>query len=88
MRITCNSVTDIVEVFNHNTEVFTHGIKKINQKITRLNKKSRSHVWLGIIFGTVIELCFIEQNQKIAALGEQISALNAEIKELRDKEGE
>lgn len=87
-RRTCNSMAEIADVFNHNTEILTHAIKRINGKIARLEKRNRSHVWLGIIFGTVIELCFIEQNQKIVALDEQISMLNEEIKELRDKEGD
>lgn len=87
MRRTCNSMAEVVDVFNHNTEIFDHAIRRINGKIARLEKKNHSRVCLGIIFGTVIELCVI-QNRKIVALDERIDELNTEIKELKYAEGE
>lgn len=87
-NIPCSNIYEVADVVNHNTRSLVRMMQRVNGRIGRLEKRSSSHVWLGIIFGAVVELCFIEQNQKIAALDERINALNEEIKELRDKEGD
>lgn len=86
--VSCYNMYEVADVANHNTRAFVRMIQRANAKIARLEKKNRSFVWTGIIFGAVIEFCIMEQSQKIAALNEEVSALNAEIKELRDKEGD
>lgn len=87
-NVHCYNLYEVADVVNHNTRSLVRMVQRTNGRIGRLEKRSRSHVWLGIIFGAVIELCFIEQNQKIAALEERIGSLDEEIKELRDKEGD
>ena len=87
-NISCSNIYEVVDVVNHNTRSLVRIVQRTNGRIGKLEKRSRSHVWLGIIFGAVVELCFMEQNQKIAVLDERISALNEDIKELRYKEGD
>lgn len=86
--VTCCNMYEVADVANHNARTFVRMLQRANEKITRLEKKNRSLVWTGIIFGAVMELCIMEQSHKIAVLNEEVSALNAEIKELRDKEGD
>lgn len=87
-NVSCGNIYEAVDVINHNTRTFARMVQRANKRIARLEKKNRSFVWVGIIFGVVVELCFLEQNQKIAALNDEVSTLNAEIKELTDKEGD
>ncbi len=87
-NVPCGNIYEVVDVVNHNTRTFVRMVQRANEKITRLEKKSRSFVWTGIIFGAIIEICILEQNRKIAAMNEEVSTLNAEIKELRDEEGD
>lgn len=79
--ISLQGISDLIKVVADNVDVETRCFKKLNRKIGRT-------MVIGLIFGIAVELRFIEQNQKIAALDERISALNTEIEELRDKEGD
>lgn len=79
--IPCRDISDLIKVVADNVDVEMRCFKKLNRKIGRT-------MVVGLIFGIAVELRFIEQNQKIAALDERISALNTEIEELRDKEGD
>ena len=84
MRIIDVYVSDAdqaIKFLNKNTEVFS-------RKIRKLERKNRSNVLAGIIFGIVVELCFMEQSQRIAELSEKLGRLNMEIKELRDGKGD
>lgn len=88
MKRTCSSIEEVADVINHNTEVFARSIKQINKKLGRLERKRSSCVWFGIIFGTIVELCFMEQSRRITALDGKLRELNTEIEGLREKEGD
>lgn len=88
MKRTCSSMAEAADVFNHNMEVFSNGIKLANKKIARLEKKNRSFVWMGIIFGTLMELGKAEQNQRISALNDEIGELKLKIAMLGVEKGD
>ena len=79
--VPCRDMPDLIKVVADNVDAEIRIFKKLNRRISRT-------MVVGLIFGIAVELQFIEQNQKIAALDERISALNTEIEELRDKEGD
>ncbi len=80
-KYVCRDICDVCHVLNHNTRALENQIKKVS-------RRGNGFIILGTIFGALIEHCLIEQIQKIAALDEQIGVLNAEIRKLRDKEGD
>lgn len=88
MKVICSNIPELVNVFNHNTKLFDCSIGQINRKLRRLEKRSRYNAWFSFIFGVVIGLCFMEQNQKMAVLDDKIHELKAEIEELKGMEGD
>lgn len=84
----CNTMAEVVEALNYNTEVLVGAIDDINIKIKKLKNKDFSVVTMSIIVGLMMGMCFIAQNQTINKLNEKISELNIKIKELENKKGD
>ncbi len=80
-NVPCGDMHDLMKVVADNVEADIRCFKKLDRKIGRV-------MGAGFIFGIVVELCFLTQNQKINELEEKLSNMNEEIKELRDKEGD
>lgn len=63
-------------------------VNDVEPTLELLNRRLRSHMFMGLIFGIAVELSLAAHQRKLMELNEKIDRLDRDIRELRSGEGE